>query len=438
MVPGRATVPVQATVPGRESVRDPVTTPTERGGRPDSRPTASSRDPNADRHPGPASRFRRRPSRAGSPLHTEGTGGTGGGGGGSKMDSYYCGSWCLNDQDPSNDAVCKGAEFPGFSSGAVGDARGGSGGGGGGAVVIKALGPITVERSGRILCRGGQGGGGEQRACSNYGGAGGGGSGGAILLQSATDIAVRGPARLDVRGGAWYVAGANPAPLGTCDVGHNPAQDDFAPGDGGAGGAGIIQLQVPVGQVASTSGINSMVPFSSWVDQQNVANPAEFVSQSVAVSDWFDLGRMTQRAPLGANPSYYFRINGRRVQDGDPGLIETDASGNVLGPDDTDVKCGFLGVIDPFTNQYQELPRSDFIPPNATIRLEFQGGNPIVPGSREVDPVARTVWSASPSVANGRQFVRYRVTFDVAADGSPVTNENRRPIVSHVGIHAEF
>ena len=82
------------------------------------------------------------------------------------------------------------------------------------------------------------------------------------------------------------------------------------------------------------------------------------------------------------------------------------------------------------------------IPTNATIKVEFQGADPIAPGSKEVDvativPSAST-WSSSPTIANGKQFIRWRVTFDITADGSQLETDVRLPIAQSVQVHAEF
>jgi hypothetical protein len=365
------------------------------------------------------------------------TGGQGGGGGGSMLDGYYCGDWCFWDADPSNDNICQGIEFPGVGSGAVGDARGAGGGAGGGAVMIRALGAITIAGTGRIECDGGLGGGAEQRACSNYAGAGGGGAGGAIVLQSGDSIVVRPTARLRAEGADWKIAGANFGALGTCDVNHDPWSDNYAPGDGGAGGHGIIQLQVPFGQVAQCNP-NSLRPSTSWSDPENLLNPSEFSSQSTAVSTWFDLGRAVERPPLGSAPHYRFFLNGSEVLEGDSGQVKTDAGGFVVFPDETDIHCGYLGRISPLSGQYEELPQENFIPLNASVRLEFQGAQAQAPGSREVDPLSLTTWSPSAAVADGRQFIRYRVFFDISLDGTSITDSPRLPVVTRLRIRAEF
>ena len=55
------------------------------------------------------------------------------------------------------------------------------------------------------------------------------------------------------------------------------------------------------------------------------------------------------------------------------------------------------------------------------MRFEFQAANAIAPGSKEVDP--KTVipapdrWTSDIRVANGRQFIRYRVIFHIDEEG---------------------
>jgi hypothetical protein len=143
---------------------------------------------------------------------------------------------------------------------------------------------------------------------------------------------------------------------------------------------------------------------------------------------------VTQRPPAATNPLFDF--GGLDAQ----GFVLTDAAGNVLSPSTTDIVCSYLGQFDPVTRQYKpgEQPRSNFIPPNASVRVEFQGANAIVEGSKEVDPATLTAWSASPSVADGRQFLRWRITFDLTADGSVLTTDVRLPMVERIQVPAEF
>jgi hypothetical protein len=366
-------------------------------------------------------------------------GGQGGGGGASLLESYYCGDWCHLDADPDNDACCcpegETNDCDPFvlnhtRAGRVGDARGGGGGGGGGVVLIQALGKITLAAGGRIDAHGGVGAGGEGLGCSYWGGGGGGGAGGMVVVQSAEGVLVESGAVIDVTRGIGDSA-ADGNDFLDCDEGGN----DGAIGDGGRGGHGLIQLQVPLGETAIVVDPGaSLLPLDSWIDPGNTFNPSEFTALSVAISSWWDLGRVTQRPPSGTNPAFAF--GGLDAA----GFVVTDAGGDVSEPAATDVVCGYLGQIDPVTRTYRpgEEPRADFIPVNATIRVEFQGASAIAEGSKEVDPATLTGWSPTPSVADSRQFLRWRITFDVGADGTPLSPSTRLPIVESISVRAEF
>jgi hypothetical protein len=360
-------------------------------------------------------------------------GGQGGGGGGTLCDNYYCGNWCKLDTDSANDACCTNGDLlpQAGRSPSVGDSRGGGGGGGGGAFLVQALGDISVEATGSILANGGNGGGGEGIGCSYWGGSGGGGAGGMIVLQSASTVVVQQGGVLDVRRGFGDSAAL---------------QNDYAdcsdttgtPGDGGDGGHGLIQLQVPAGTVATvvnpgtTDTNGSIRPPGSWIDPTNTLAPVEFTPISIALSTWHDFGRVIARG--GGLPTFSFGgLDGS-------GYVVTDGAGYVLAPATTDILCGYLGQIDPLTKTYMagEEPRANFIPLNAKVKVEFQGADAIVEGSKEVDPATLTTWSPDVTTASGRQFIRWRVTFDTTADGSPLTPATRRPIVERVEIHADF
>ncbi len=367
-------------------------------------------------------------------------GGQGGGGGGSRLESYFCGAWCKFDADSRNEFLCLGGEFPVGSPGnqifaaSVGDAKGGGGGGGGGAVQVRALGGIVVEGTAKILARGGAGGGGETLGCSNWGGGGGGGSGGAILLESGDRIDVKVGSVLDVSNGR----GARAHPIDERLTGCNPGGGN--PGQGGDGSPGIVQLQVPFGTLANVEDKGSIVPKRSWVDQKNERNPAAFTPFSVAQSVWYDVGRMIARTENGASPVFRFKVAGIFVDPGDDGLVDVDAEGYVVEPDQTDIVCDYLGLRDSLTGDYLEgeEPRSDFIPRNASVRVEFQGGDAIAEGSKEVNPDSETAWSPSPSIADGKQFIRYRITFDITADDSALRPMMPLPAVQEIIVDAEY
>jgi hypothetical protein len=361
-------------------------------------------------------------------------GGQGGGSGASATEAYYCGNWCKKDTSTTDDNVCN--QYVG-ANGQYGDslvdARGGGGGGGGGAVMFQALGAIQFDSTARIDAHGGDGLGGESIACSNFGGGGAGGAGGMVILQSATSILVNSGAIFDVREGHGDVASAGDV-YTACDL-------SGAPGDGGHGGEGFIQLQVPPGQTATVVDSSSAFPRKNqkydplpWVDPTNTMNPVEFTPISVAMSTWYDLGRMIARAP-GTTPVFSF--GGLDAN----GLVQTDADGNVLDPAGTDVECDYLGQYDVIRHRYVpgQEPKSDFIPPNASVKVEFQGANAIVEGSKEVDPLTVTSWSVAPAVASGHQFIRWRITFDLTANTSdPLAPDTPRPTIQKIQIHSQF
>jgi hypothetical protein len=238
---------------------------------------------------------------------------------------------------------------------------------------------------------------------------------------------------IDVRKGVGEDASINNG-YGPCD------SDGPNIGDGGTGGHGLVQLQVPAGQVATvispgtTEGNGSIRPPAAWIDRENVLAPVEFTSLSVALSKWHDFGRVVDRAPVGTNPLLSFAGT-----DGS-GFVRTDGAGRVVDPGGADIVCGYLGQVDPVTHAWLdgEEPRPDYIPPTATVRVEFQGGDAIVRGSKEVDPASLTGWSADVGVASGRQFLRWRITFDTTADGADLSILTRRPVVERIRVRAEF
>jgi hypothetical protein len=257
-----------------------------------------------------------------------------------------------------------------------------------------------------------------------------------VILQSGSSITVAAGGRIDVREGAGDNASDGDIAY-ACDGGGS----DGAIGDGGAGSPGFIQLQVPSGQVAtvvdpdgSFPRRNSKYDPSPWLDPTNTFNPVEFTPVSVAISTWYDLGRTIARVP-GATPAFTF--GGLDAF----GFVMTDASGNVVDPAGTDIVCDYIGQLDPITRQYKpgQEPRSDFIPPNASVKVEFEGANAVVEGSKETDPATITLWSPTPAVANGMQFLRWRITFNLAAaPGSTLSPDSPRPTIQSISVPAEF
>ena len=269
--------------------------------------------------------------------------------------------------------------------------------------MIQALGPVTIKKTARIYARGLGGGGGESLGTSNWGGPAGSGSGGAIVIQSAESIVVNSGCTIDVS--------AN------------------------GGGAGIVQLQVPVGSTADVADPSVINPISSWVDPDNTLNPARFTSFSAGISTWFDLGRAIARPPADTNP--IFEFYGLDAE----GFVQTDGEGNVLDPELVDIRCDYLGQLDPLRpGEYKDgqEPRAHFIPTNATVHVLFQGARAVAEGSKEVDVDTITAWTSDPAALNSMQFLRYRITFDIAADRSKLRADAPRPAVQSVRVRARF
>ena len=139
------------------------------------------------------------------------------------------------------------------------DEKGGGGGGGAGALVIKALGKITVWPKGAVTAEGGRGGGGEDAGSCRQGGGGGGGAGGQVVLMSATGIDIY------QHQGRWQGNDSNFAISADGSFGRNsgfgrPARfikyqaTIGSVNAGGFGGMGIVQLMAPPGEDKDNGG----------------------------------------------------------------------------------------------------------------------------------------------------------------------------------------
>ena len=210
-------------------------------------------------------------------------------------------------------------------------------------------------------------------------------------------------------------------------------------GAGGAGGDGLVQIQLKGGQRADVDNEDDSI-LGFWHDPDNLVNPAEFTSVSAAQSKWFDLGRAIDRNGNNGKPEYQFR--GLSTDPGTLGQVITDADGFVANPTTTDIRVDFLGVLQnpdvPGVYEPGLEPRANYIPPNATVIVQFQGAEAIAEGSKEVDPNSLTAWDSDISFADGMQFVRYRVIFNITADASELRPDTPRPTVQSVRIQAEF
>jgi hypothetical protein len=214
--------------------------------------------------------------------------GYGGGGGGNAGDRYSAPVWTLNS-----------------------DEKGGGGGGGAGGLHVQALGRIVFGQEGVIVANGGRGATGENAIWFDHiGGTGGGGSGGHVILESAvgvdftdgggaTDQALRdivqagGPVRNT--GPTENVDDCRSARSWCCPV------DCTGYSNGGAGGAGLVQIHVsdPLVPPGTGAAAKIRVPAAalgaaSVLDQ--VTSPPPYVmiptfgTRSKARSAWISIG----------------------------------------------------------------------------------------------------------------------------------------------------
>ncbi|MEW6747591.1 MAG: hypothetical protein AB1486_33080 [Planctomycetota bacterium] len=345
-------------------------------------------------------------------------GGQGGGGGGNRHDSLMCADYVLS-------------SFPGFPA-VLCDSRGGGGGGGAGAFELLALGPVDIVGQAALLAIGGEGGGGEQIGCSIWGGGGGGGSGGTIILQSARSITMKRESgwdpRFDVSGGK-----GNPAQRDCPDNSANcGSRNRNAEGSGGDGGNGVIQIQVPYGLLPDLGGA-TFAPASSLVPPERT--PSEITAMSVAQTVWINTGEVIRRE---ARPLWSFTGTDAA------GRVITDEAGFVPEPDLNNFKIDALPVVDPESGDTLEDEKENYIPPGAYVVIEFQGADAVLPGSKEVDPTsivpAPGVWSPDISIADGHQFIRYRVTFNIADSdrGYTLDPPKRRPVMRFLELPFDF
>ncbi|MEW6741161.1 MAG: hypothetical protein AB1486_00230 [Planctomycetota bacterium] len=349
------------------------------------------------------------------------TGGQGGGGGGNRHDSLMCTPYCFT-------------TFPGFP-GVLMDSKGGGGGGGGGAFMLKALGAVSIVGEARLIATGGNGGGGEQIGCTGWGGGGGGGSGGAVVIQSATSLTfTEDPetqlwAQVGVRGGTGSYAETN------CYNNNGSCQGRARnnPGSGGDGGQGLIQMQVPAGQLPGL-GLARFDPEESLIPPERT--PSELTPVSVAQTKWINAGEVIRSA---GKPLWQFTGTDPKT-----GHVLTDEAGFIRGPSKNDFKIDLLPVIDKQTGLILERGEEDYIPPGAYVKIEFQAADSIRPGSKEVDPATIVpgpgLWSSDIAIADGHQFIRYRVVFNIADtnQGYAVGPDRRQPVMRFVRLPLDF
>lgn len=275
---------------------------------------------------------------------------------------------------------------PAFPNGTITVYRKGApGGGGGGQIMLLALGDIVIGSAAQVLAKGGNGIGGEslgwtRRQVSGSGG----GSGGHIIIGTASKLDL---SAVDITDGSqggdrdwtiqnsdyyelpvtgyfsevflavggrrgWAMSEINRTDLDGDGQTEWDGNDTYAPGRGGAGGNGVVQIHVsnPAQDILWPPAVNEEI--KNYLHHGNVdANPADvdrveeilrifaapkpyalaptFAAQSMIRSKWIDTGLAEIRQPATASgidyPNYADPVIGLRGIDPTTGLVETDA-----------------------------------------------------------------------------------------------------------------
>jgi hypothetical protein len=230
-----------------------------------------------------------------------------------------------------------GKRFPNANWNFNSDEKGGGGGGGGGGLHIKALGRIVFGRVGHIAANGGRGATGENtNFLDHIGGTGGGGSGGHVILESATlvdftdgglnveqtvrDIVLSGGPKLKT-GPTDDVDSCSEDSSNSCCVGGAGSGGSCrGNSNGGAGGAGLIQIHVPdpskpPGDMAPADILVPRAALSATNALDQITSPPAFVmiptfgKRSKARSDWISIGGADQK-PDGSDGLVRFLFEG--------------------------------------------------------------------------------------------------------------------------------
>jgi len=210
------------------------------------------------------------------------------------------------------------------------DEKGGGGGGGAGSLHIKALGRIVFGAAGHIAASGGRGGTGENtNFLDHIGGTGGGGSGGHIVLESATQVDFTDGGRNVNQAPRDILIAAGPVPkvgptqyVDACDNDRNfccPLNCNRN-SNGGAGGAGLIQIHVPhptrpPGTMAPADILVPAAALGSSNVLDAISSPPAFVmiptfsKRSKARSSWISIGGADRR-PDGSESQVHFLFDG--------------------------------------------------------------------------------------------------------------------------------
>ena len=225
------------------------------------------------------------------------------------------------------------------------DEKGGGGGGAAGGLHVKALGRIIFGPLGTIEANGGRGGTGENtNFLDHVGGTGGGGSGGHVILESASQVDFTSDGLISVTSGLDFVQACGP----NRKVGNTEYVEAQyrAYSNGGAGGAGVVQIHVPdnVAEPSDSPTADIRIP----TDLVGLSDPLDglvspppyvmiptFGARSKARSQWISIGGADQQ-PGGSERLVRFLFDG----------IETTA-----GPDEGKIKVtgSTVDTLDPIT-----------------------------------------------------------------------------------------
>jgi len=236
-----------------------------------------------------------------------------------------------------------GRRFPNPSWNFNSDEKGGGGGGGAGALHVQALGRIVFGRAGVIVANGGHGATGENTAFFDHvGGTGGGGSGGHVVLESAAAVDFTDGGRALGASPRDVVQAAGPVQridaneyVDTCDEDRGSCCPSGCQvySNGGAGGAGLIQIHVPDPKKppVTSAPAEILVPTAALaapdVLDQLTSPPAyvmipTFSKRSKARSDWISIGG-ADLEPDGSEALVRFLFDGIDLV---TGRIQTDGS----------------------------------------------------------------------------------------------------------------
>lgn len=414
-------------------------------------------------------------------------GGQGGGGAGSRLDSM------------NPETIPKAQQwFPPVDRSAY-DAKGGGGGGAGGGLALVALDGIVLRSTASILASGGRGGGGEVIGHANFGGAGGGGSGGAVILDSAEKITIESGAVIDVSGG-WpgdakemtvysfnnlrHNLCLNPNLEGQLQDRHFKLYCSWSQGDGGFGGHGLVQLQVPPpvedNLVYEEDSIFADLCLIDWrndpickgndpvtnprcgcnasgidtcakkyhhylinYDQNDYPSfpravgtdgplvdpsqtPTTLGPKSYGLSRWIDTGQVIDREDVSGLPAPFYQDFIGILQDG---TVYTE-NGYIPNPDQNDIRV-----------DAPDLLMANYIPDDNQVQIVFQGADALLPGSGIPDPSTIVPgpgqWTANLRDLAGKQFIRFSICLDTAVNVS-LTPDSTKPQVNYVRIRVQY